>query len=215
MFGKNFERATRIFDQGGVKKISGEPSGRSIFQVIFLLSLSLSLPICFRWSWLGQDIYQVIRHCWLLMVFPSSWAILMFHLVRENAIIIKHIWNMNSVIILFLQVVGESRKKEEYLCFPEHFCSCYSFFYDVVNRGEELCVSFTSHLLLFSVTPLYIITFIDCVEVACQLLNLQCKHQLAARLAASTATCIDVKVSDEELALLLSKLWYPQENAQL
>ncbi|XP_047972342.1 zinc finger SWIM domain-containing protein 7 [Salvia hispanica] len=101
IFGKNFERATRIFDQAGVKRISGQPSGRSIFQV-----------------------------------------------------------------------VGESRKKEEYLCFPEHYCSCYSFFYDVINRGEELC----------------------------------CKHQLAARLAASTRTCVDVKVSDEELALLLSKI---------
>lgn len=33
IFGKNFERATRIVDQRGVKKISGEPSGRSIFQV--------------------------------------------------------------------------------------------------------------------------------------------------------------------------------------
>ncbi|CAI9104315.1 OLC1v1002959C1 [Oldenlandia corymbosa var. corymbosa] len=68
LFGKNFERATRIVDQRGVKKISGEPSGRSIFQV-----------------------------------------------------------------------VGESRKKEEYLCFPEHYCACYSFFYDIVNRGEQLC----------------------------------------------------------------------------
>ncbi|KAL9242064.1 hypothetical protein vseg_016103 [Gypsophila vaccaria] len=68
LFGKNFERATRIVDQGGVKKISGDPSGRSIFQV-----------------------------------------------------------------------VGESRKREEYLCFAEHYCRCYSFFYDVVNRGEQLC----------------------------------------------------------------------------
>ncbi|KAM3742741.1 hypothetical protein ACB098_07G091100 [Castanea mollissima] len=34
----------------------------------------------------------------------------------------------------------------------------------------------------------------------------QCKHQLAARLAASLGTCIEVKVSDEKLALLLSKL---------
>ncbi|KAL8540442.1 hypothetical protein ACS0TY_001877 [Phlomoides rotata] len=101
IFGKNFERATRIFDQRGIKRISGEPSGRSIFQV-----------------------------------------------------------------------VGESRKKEEYLCFPQHYCSCYSFFYDVVNKGEELC----------------------------------CKHQLAARLAASTGTYIHVKVSDDELALLLSNL---------
>ncbi|KAG7030956.1 Zinc finger SWIM domain-containing protein 7 [Cucurbita argyrosperma subsp. argyrosperma] len=101
LFGKNFERATRIVDQSGVKKISGEPSGRSVFQV-----------------------------------------------------------------------VGESRRKEEYLCFPENFCACYSFFYDIVNRGEQLC----------------------------------CKHQLAARLAASLGACIEVKVSDEELAILLSNL---------
>lgn len=33
LFGKNLERATRIVDQRGVKRISGEPSGRSIFQV--------------------------------------------------------------------------------------------------------------------------------------------------------------------------------------
>jgi hypothetical protein len=34
----------------------------------------------------------------------------------------------------------------------------------------------------------------------------QCKHQLAARLAASLGACVEVKVSDEQLALLLSKL---------
>ncbi|KAF7811056.1 zinc finger SWIM domain-containing protein 7 isoform X1 [Senna tora] len=101
IFGKNFERATRIVDQRGVKKISGEPSGRFIFQVM-----------------------------------------------------------------------GESRRKEEYLCFPENFCACYSFFYDVVNRAEQLC----------------------------------CKHQIAARLAASMEAYVEVKVSDEELAILLSKL---------
>ncbi|XAR52894.1 hypothetical protein NMG60_11021221 [Bertholletia excelsa] len=101
LFGKNFERATRIVDQRGVKRISGEPSGRSIFQV-----------------------------------------------------------------------VGESRRKEEYFCFAENYCGCYSFFFDIVSRGEQLC----------------------------------CKHQLAARLAASLGACIDVKVSDKELALLLSKL---------
>ncbi|PON74773.1 Zinc finger SWIM domain-containing protein [Parasponia andersonii] len=101
LFGKNFERATRIVDQRGVKRISGQPSGRSIFQV-----------------------------------------------------------------------VGESRRKEEHFCFPLHFCACYSFFYDTVNRGEQLC----------------------------------CKHQLAARLATSLGACIEVKVSDDELALLLSKL---------
>ncbi|PWA65014.1 zinc finger, RING/FYVE/PHD-type [Artemisia annua] len=69
-------------------------------------------------------------------------------------------------------ITGESRKKEDYLCFPEHYCACYSFFYDIVNRGEQLC----------------------------------CKHQLAARLAVSLGTCVDVKVSDEQLAELLAKL---------
>ncbi|XP_008236417.1 PREDICTED: zinc finger SWIM domain-containing protein 7 [Prunus mume] len=101
LFGKNLERATRIVDQRGVKRVLGEPSGRSIFQV-----------------------------------------------------------------------VGESRRKEEYFCFAEHYCACYSFFYDIVNRGEQLC----------------------------------CKHQLAARLAASLGACVEVKVSDEQLAVLLSKL---------
>ncbi|CAL5435244.1 unnamed protein product [Camellia sinensis] len=57
-------------------------------------------------------------------------------------------------------VVGESRTKEEYFCFAEHYCACYSFFYDIVNRREQLC----------------------------------CKHQLAARLAASLGACVDVKV---------------------
>ncbi|KAK8954202.1 hypothetical protein KSP39_PZI002406 [Platanthera zijinensis] len=67
LFGKNFERATIIVDQGGVKRVSGNPSCR----------------------------------------------------------------------VLFL-VAGES-KKEEYVCFPEHFCTCHSFFFDVVNKGEQLC----------------------------------------------------------------------------
>ncbi|XP_042982488.1 zinc finger SWIM domain-containing protein 7 isoform X2 [Carya illinoinensis] len=101
LFGKNFERATRIVDQRGVKRISGEPSGRFVFQVM-----------------------------------------------------------------------GESQRKEEYFCFAENYCACYSFFYDIVNRGEQLC----------------------------------CKHQLAARLALSLGVFIEVKVSDEQLAVLLSKL---------
>ncbi|XP_073273898.1 uncharacterized protein [Primulina huaijiensis] len=108
LFGKNFESATNIVDQRGVKRISGEPSGRSIFQV-----------------------------------------------------------------------VGESRRKEEYLCYAEPYCACYSFFYDVVNRGNN---SLISHI------------------------HFRCKHQFAARLAVSTGVCVDVKVSDVELALLPSKV---------
>ncbi|CAN7108548.1 unnamed protein product [Brassica rapa subsp. narinosa] len=101
LFGKNLEKATRIIDKRGVKKISGLPSGRSIFQV-----------------------------------------------------------------------VGESQKREEYLCFPGDYCGCYSFFYDVVSRGEQQC----------------------------------CKHQLAARLASSLGAYSEIEVSDEHLAVMLSKI---------
>ncbi|KAH7673482.1 Zinc finger SWIM-type protein [Dioscorea alata] len=101
LYGKNLERATRIVDQGGVRKVSGFPSGRFLFLV-----------------------------------------------------------------------VGESKRKEEYICFLEHHCTCYSFFYDIVNRGEQLC----------------------------------CKHQIAARLAEAVGAHDEVSVSDEHLALMLSKL---------
>ena len=47
-------------------------------------------------------------------------------------------------LVFRLQVMGESKRKEEYLCFPEHLCTCYSFFYDIVGRGEQLCVSVLS-----------------------------------------------------------------------
>ncbi|KAK6916353.1 PPM-type phosphatase-like domain [Dillenia turbinata] len=60
------------------------------------------------------------------------------------------------------EVMGESKREEDYYCFPEHYCACYSFFYDVVNK--------------------------------------------AARLAEAIEECTDLKVSDEELAILLSKL---------
>ncbi|XP_020101285.1 zinc finger SWIM domain-containing protein 7 isoform X2 [Ananas comosus] len=101
LFGKNLERAARIVDQGGVRRVSAAPSGRSLFLV-----------------------------------------------------------------------VGESKRKEEYICFPEHLCTCYSFFYDIVNRGEQLC----------------------------------CKHQIAARLAEAVGAHREVQLTDEQLALMLSKL---------
>jgi len=51
LFGKNFERATRIVDQGGVKTIRGQRSGRSIFQVLVYSYLHpiQSLIVQFYW----------------------------------------------------------------------------------------------------------------------------------------------------------------------
>ncbi|XBJ00147.1 hypothetical protein VPH35_020094 [Triticum aestivum] len=70
LFGKNMLRACKILDEGGVRRVTGAPSGRSLFLVM-----------------------------------------------------------------------GESKRKEEYICFPEHLCTCYSFFYDIVGRGA-LFISF-------------------------------------------------------------------------
>ncbi|KAF9602029.1 hypothetical protein IFM89_024786 [Coptis chinensis] len=47
--------------------------------------------------------------------------------------------------------------------------------------------------------------FLVVVEVH-QFIEDECKHQLAARLAASVGACVEVNVSDEQLAILLSKL---------
>ncbi|KAF1891875.1 hypothetical protein Lal_00016905 [Lupinus albus] len=84
---------------------------------------------------------------------------------------VKRITAEPSGRVIF-QVTGESRRKDKYVCFPENFCACYSFFFDVVNRAEQLC----------------------------------CKHQIATKLAVSLGVCVEAKVSDEELALLLSKI---------
>ncbi|CAN6544429.1 unnamed protein product [Malus baccata var. baccata] len=108
LFGKNLERATRIVDQSGVKRVLGEPS-----------------------------------------------------------------------------VVGESRRKEEYFCFADQYCACYSFFYDTKNKGEQLCRG----------------CFLSCSSNFST--DSSCTLQLAARLAASLGACIEVKVSDEQLALLV------------
>ncbi|XP_042434253.1 zinc finger SWIM domain-containing protein 7-like isoform X1 [Zingiber officinale] len=133
LFGKNLERATRIVDQGGVRKLSATPSRRSLFLVH---SRALSFP-------------------------PATEMLLLLLLLL-----------LTTLGDGAFQVVGESRKKEEYICFPEHHCTCYSFFYDVVNRGEQLC----------------------------------CKHQIAARLAEAVGQLEEMEVSDEQLAVMLSKL---------
>ena len=67
------------------------------------------------------------------------------------------------------------------------------------DRGEQLCVS----LVCFSsgyMFRIFISVFVNYLN------NFLCKHQLAARLAVSLGTCVDMKVSDEQLAELLAKL---------
>lgn len=71
------------------------------------------------------------------------------------------------------------------------------------------------HFHYFSVCN-FMMRFLWC-WVSCSLgmlvlLLMQCKHQIAARLASSIGFCVDVKVSDEQLAVMLSNLWHQVRN---
>ncbi|KAL3688441.1 hypothetical protein R1sor_014750 [Riccia sorocarpa] len=37
------------------------------------------------------------------------------------------------------QVMGNPKEHQHYVCFPDHFCSCHAFFFDIVSRGHQLC----------------------------------------------------------------------------
>jgi hypothetical protein len=95
-------RACKILDEGGVRRVTGAPSGRSLFLV-------------------GSRTFQPPTDVRLTAELQSDW--------------------LTTHLVLAMQVMGESKRKEEYICFPEHLCTCYSFFYDIVGRGEQLCVS--------------------------------------------------------------------------
>ena len=69
LFGKNFERATRIVDQRGVKRISGEPSGRFIFQVKIIsflhmrfVTLWIDMLTKFTTRWFDPDQNEHLHH---------------------------------------------------------------------------------------------------------------------------------------------------------
>lgn len=66
-------------------------------------------------------------------------------------------------------------------------------------RPHTLLSIISLYLVLLKAFMLYTIN----VHCGCVF---QCKHQLAARLAASLGSYVEVKVSDEELAMLLSKV---------
>ncbi|KAL3675502.1 hypothetical protein R1sor_025450 [Riccia sorocarpa] len=40
---------------------------------------------------------------------------------------------------MVFQVMGNPKEHQHYVCFPDHFCSCHAFFYDIVSRGHQLC----------------------------------------------------------------------------
>ncbi|KAK1588292.1 hypothetical protein Q3G72_021777 [Acer saccharum] len=63
------------------------------------------------------------------------------------------------------EVIKESRRKEEYFCFAEHYCACYSFFYDIVNMGEQLCCK---HQLAAKLAA----ALGACIEVKCNLISM-------------------------------------------
>ncbi|AES67439.1 hypothetical protein MTR_2g093710 [Medicago truncatula] len=89
------------------------------------------------------------------------------------------------------RLLGNPRKKDQYIYFSENFCACYSFFYDVVNTGEQLR-PYTYLLPVISSDILIILLLKYTINVhfvrVCR-----CKHQLSTRLAASLGLYVEVK----------------------
>jgi hypothetical protein len=85
------------------------------------------------------------------------------------------------------------------------------------QRGTTLCKTIYFFVIFYFLHIQFIINIFSIILVLKYTINVsqyvcvhacvfQCKHQLAARLAASLGSYVEVKVSDEELALLLSKI---------
>ena len=56
---------------------------------------------------------------------------------------------------------GEGRDETPYLCFPAHFCSCRSFFWESVSRGEALACKHQLAAKLASVLGAHSTTTVD------------------------------------------------------
>ena len=87
-----------------------------------------------------------------------------------------------------------------YVVFPRHFCACQAFFFDVVHRGEAIHVRSLSFRRSLG-GPLAV----NLTSTASSPLLLQCKHQLAARIAAALGRAPPMTVPDVSIAALLAR----------
>eukprot|EP00983_Pelagomonas_calceolata_P035444 1108543-Pelagomonas_calceolata.AAC.3 len=94
----------------------------------------------------------------------------------------------------FVAVVQGKSASDVYLVFPQHFCSCQAFFFKVVHESETIC---NSEFKIDSGAEGKVLR-------ACHSLYVQCKHQLAARLALALGRCPIITVSDVEIASMLA-----------
>ncbi|PKU65462.1 hypothetical protein MA16_Dca012184 [Dendrobium catenatum] len=91
----------------------------------------------------ADSIWREIKSSRSGLIFPLPLHLLFGKNLERATIIVdeggvqKHTGNPSGRFIF--KVVGNSKKKTKYICFPEHFCTCYSFFHDVVSKGEQLC----------------------------------------------------------------------------
>lgn len=86
----------------------------------------------------------------------------------------------------------------------ELLCLLFFLLWCCQQRGTALCkaIYIFHHLqLIINISIILVLKYTMCIVCV-----FQCKHQLAARLAASLGSYVEVKVSDEELALLLSRI---------
>ncbi|KAL0916802.1 hypothetical protein M5K25_014341 [Dendrobium thyrsiflorum] len=91
----------------------------------------------------ADSIWREIKSSRSGLIFPLPLHLLFGKNLERATIIVdqggvqKYSGNPSGRFIF--RVAGKSKKKNKYICFPEHFCTCDSFFFDVVSKGEQLC----------------------------------------------------------------------------
>ena len=96
----------------------------------------------------------------LTSLMPITSAVSDSHLAALHLVFDKHVAKATSIVdgqgvSCFVgkesgRTVYQVRGKEDalYTVFPEHYCSCHSFFYDIVSKSEGLCCKHQIAVLL-------------------------------------------------------------------
>ena len=131
-YGRNFTNALGIVDDAGVSCYIAEPSGRTVFMV----------GVYFRWRThsLDDTLSSAIPDRMLI----DSVRCLM-QIKNHSFVYCVSSYYIPLAPTLWKQVKGRA-PGDWHTVFPAHYCSCQSFFYDVVCQSNALNVSALSSL---------------------------------------------------------------------
>lgn len=94
---------------------------------------------------------------------------------------------------------------DQYIVFPEHYCSCKAFQFDVVGKSDAAYVRcYCAILHERRRTADLCLSHATCFSFeSCIVLLVQCKHQLAARIGDILGKCSYTEIADHVLSNML------------